>query len=102
WQQVGLVSEDADRARIQFKLSKASQNVTLTELAFLKNSNETSATELSAKSRFVLRSHAMVAICDDGSYNLFTFSSDGTFDLIRDEYYLDWGDDEHFFDQCFE
>ncbi|VBB25695.1 unnamed protein product [Acanthocheilonema viteae] len=102
WQQVGLVSEDADRARIQFKLSKATQNVTLTELAFIKNSSESTGTELNVKNRFVLRSHAVVAICDDGSYNLFTFSSDGTFDLIRDEYYLDWGDDEHFFKQCFE
>ncbi|KAK6105779.1 WD domain G-beta repeat family protein [Brugia pahangi] len=102
WQQVGLLSEDADRARIQFKLSKATQNVTLTELAFLKNSNESNGIELNAKNRFVLRSHAIAAICDDGSYNLFTFSSDGTFDLVRDEFYLDWGDDEHFFEQCFE
>ncbi|VDK75516.1 unnamed protein product [Litomosoides sigmodontis] len=102
WQQVGLVSEDADRARIQFKLSKATQNVALTELAFIKYGNEANTAELNAKSRFILRSHAIVAICDDGSYNLFTFSSDGTFDLIRDEYYLDWGDDEHFFKQCSE
>lgn len=57
WQQVGLVSEDADRARIQFKLSKATQNVTLTELAFLKNGSESNGTELNVKSRFVLRSH---------------------------------------------
>lgn len=43
-----------------------------------------------------------MAVCDDGSYDLFTFSSDGTCDLVRDEYYLDWGDDEHFFNRCFE
>lgn len=65
WQQVGLVSEDADRARIQFKLSRATQNVTHTELAFLKNTNESSKAEVDIKNRFVLRSHV--------SYGIFLF-----------------------------
>lgn len=67
WQQVGLVSEEADRARIQFKLSKATQNVTLTELAFVKYGNEANSAESNAKSRFILRSHV--------SYERFLWSS---------------------------
>ncbi|VDM95173.1 unnamed protein product [Thelazia callipaeda] len=102
WQQFGIIPDDTDRARIQLKLSRASQNVTMTELAFLKNEPEENGIDQNPNNRFILESHALAAICDDGSYSLFTFSSDGTYHLLRDEYFLDWGDDENFFAECFD
>jgi hypothetical protein len=77
-QQVGLVAEDARRSVAQFSLPDAD---TQCECGF----------QTSVGGR-----QSVIALCNDGTYHRFTFTSDGNCTREGFDHFLDLGDEQEF------
>lgn len=95
-QQVGLITEEARRSCAQFSLPDSEQ---VAEIAF-QSSSHSSALQAEHSSR-AKEQRFVVAICTDGTYHRFMFTSDGICTREGFDYFLDLGDEQEFWNAEF-
>ncbi|KHN81344.1 WD repeat domain phosphoinositide-interacting protein 4 [Toxocara canis] len=95
-QQVGLITEEARRSCAQFSLPCSEQ---VAEVAFLSSSSSTTTGAHTAGA--VKRRQSVIAICTDGTYHRFAFTSDGACSREGFDYFLDLGDEQDFWTSDF-
>ncbi|VDK64324.1 unnamed protein product [Anisakis simplex] len=95
-QQVGLIKDEARRSCAQFSLPNSDQ---VAEVAFVSSANQTRIGGHAPGT--VLKKQSVIAICTDGTYHRFMFTSDGMCTREGFDYFLDLGDEQEFWSTQF-